>query len=139
MPKTLFAASLQKTQKLLEEVEGELSLGRNRQKSYSLLRAVLHTLRDRLPISEAVEMGTQLPMIVRGFYYEGWRPSQTPKKMNRQEFLYEIQRQLSFVPEMPMDEMVYTVLAILERYVSPGEMKDIGSVLPKNFKDLLPE
>jgi len=35
------------------------------------LSAVLHALRDRLTVSEAAQLGAQLPMLVRGFYYEG--------------------------------------------------------------------
>src|SRR5213083_3624148 len=55
--------------------------------AWKSLRAVLQTLRDRLPADLAVHFGAQLPMLVRGLYYEGWEPSKMPIKMSRQEFL----------------------------------------------------
>ena len=58
--------------------------------AYKALRAVLQTLRDRLPMQEAVHFGAQLPMLLRGLYYEGWKPAQTPIKMSREEFLQAV-------------------------------------------------
>ena len=40
-------------------------------RGYRVLRSVLHALRDRLPHDEAGQLGAQMPMLVRGFYYEG--------------------------------------------------------------------
>jgi uncharacterized protein (DUF2267 family) len=34
--------------------------------AYSVLRSVLHQLRDRLTLEEGVDLGAQLPLIVRG-------------------------------------------------------------------------
>ena len=45
----------------------------DRQRSYAVLRGVLHAIRDRLPPQEAVDLSAQFPMLVRGFYFEGWR------------------------------------------------------------------
>ena len=51
------------------------------------LRAVLHALRDRLPVAEAAHLGAQLPMLVRGFYYDCWKPAGAPVRINTtQEF-----------------------------------------------------
>jgi uncharacterized protein (DUF2267 family) len=55
--------------------------------AYKVLRAVLQTLRDRLPLDEAVHFGAQLPMPLRGFYYEDWKPSQAPVKMSARAVL----------------------------------------------------
>lgn len=41
--------------------------------AYRALRRVLLTLRDRLPMQEAVHLGAQLSMVLRGLYYEGWK------------------------------------------------------------------
>ena len=37
------------------------------------MRSTLQALQDRLPPDEAVHLGAQLPNIVRGAYYEGWK------------------------------------------------------------------
>ncbi len=54
-------------------------LGLDHQRAYHALRAGLHTLRDRLPIAEAAALGAQLPHLVRGVYYDGWRPADVPE------------------------------------------------------------
>ena len=40
----------------------------NPQQAHSVRRAVLHTLRDRLTVGGAADLGAQLPMLIRGFY-----------------------------------------------------------------------
>ncbi len=45
----------------------------DRHLAYLALRATLHALRDRLGPENAVHLAAQLPMLVRGLYYEGWR------------------------------------------------------------------
>jgi uncharacterized protein (DUF2267 family) len=59
----------------------------DRHHAYVALRAVLHALRDRLPPEVAVHLGAQLPILVRGIYYEGWHMAGKPvKDRSVQEF-----------------------------------------------------
>jgi uncharacterized protein (DUF2267 family) len=68
----VFDQTLQKTNIWLKEIMDDL--GPDRQRAYHALRAVLHTLRDRLTVEEAAHLSAQLPLLVRGIYFEGWHP-----------------------------------------------------------------
>ena len=68
-----FDSTLQTTNLWITEILQRLHW-RDRHAAYHALRSVLHVLRDRLTIEKVVALGAQLPMLIRGFYYEGWHP-----------------------------------------------------------------
>jgi uncharacterized protein (DUF2267 family) len=67
----IFDTTVQKTHIWLNEIMDELGWEDNWHRAYLALRTVLHELRDHLTTEEATDLGAQLPMLVRGFYYEG--------------------------------------------------------------------
>ena len=67
---TAFDSTLQTTNVWLHEIMDRMCW-QDKHRAYHGLRAVLHALRDRLPVDQAAALGAQLPMLVRGFYYEG--------------------------------------------------------------------
>lgn len=140
MPSTGFAefdTTIQKTNEILKEIEDRLGWTERRNQSYSALRAVLHTLRDLLLPSEAVQLGEQLPTLLRGVYYEGWEPSETPRKANRSDFLSEIRRKFPFSTEENIEYVVGIVLTALKKHISLGEAEDIKSELPKDIRQMV--
>jgi uncharacterized protein (DUF2267 family) len=135
----VFDATLQKTNEWLDDITDELAL-ENRHAAYASLRATLHALRDRLVLEEAVHLGAQLPMLVRGFYYEGWRAVPEPVKMHREEFLLRVEEELTAKSTVNLDSeaVVRAVFQILSRRVSRGEIDQIEQSLPKDLRDLWP-
>src|SRR5437773_2063423 len=107
--------------------------------AYKALRAVLLTLRDCLPIQEAVHFGAQLPMLIRGLYYDGWKPSETPIKMSREQFLEAIKEKIVTDRFMDPVRMTHDVVVLLQDHMSPGEMSNVKQILPKELRTLLPD
>ena len=70
----VFDSTIQKTNSWLNDVEKDGGLP-NRHAAYQVLRATLHALRDRLIVDEVAEFAAQLPMLIRGLYYESWDPA----------------------------------------------------------------
>jgi uncharacterized protein (DUF2267 family) len=104
-----------------------------------VLRAVLHQLRDRLTPEEAVDLAAQLPLIVRGVYFEGWRPRQTPEKVRtKEEFLSEVAMKLRPHP-IAAEPAVRDVFALLAHHCDPGEIADVIAQFPAELKDLWPQ
>jgi uncharacterized protein (DUF2267 family) len=134
-----FNETVEKTNLVLKEIEQDYGWPKERrQQSYDALRAVLHALRDRLTVDEASDLGAQLPMLIRGIYYEGWDPSRAPVKMTRQEFLDRVRREYPFEVEGGMELLVQRVVHALRRYITQGEWDDIRSSMPKDLASILP-
>jgi uncharacterized protein (DUF2267 family) len=92
----IIESSTQKTDEWIGSIAAAAHL--EKRDAYKALRAVLQTMRDRLPLNDAVHFAAQLPMFLRGLFYEGWEPSQVPIKMPREEFLAAIQEKNRFRP-----------------------------------------
>lgn len=132
-----FGKTKQKADEWLNELAADLFL-EDRAKALTALRGGLHALRDRLTPDEAVQLGAQLPMLIRGLYYEGWTPRDTPIKVRTKDgFLELVQR--PFHPSDPTldpESVARAVLDLLSRHVSAGEIEDVKRILPKPIEAL---
>jgi uncharacterized protein (DUF2267 family) len=137
LPATLSHA-VQQTQVWLKELRDNGDLA-DEAAAYSVLRAVLHQLRDRLTPDEAVNFAAQLPLIVRGVYFEGWQPRRTPEKVrSKADFLDGVAIKLRPHP-IVAEPAVRDVFALLAYHCDEGEIADIIAQLPGELKALWPE
>ena len=105
------------------------------------LRSVLHALRDRLPPDEAVELAAQLPLLIKGLYFDGWDPSATPVKARSREEFYAMVRGpfQGGLLEADVERVTRAVFRVLAGHVSAGEVSDVRDVLPADLASLWPD
>ena len=86
----VFDKTLQTTHVWLNEITDVI--GPDKQVAWHVLGAVLRTLRDRVPLQVAVHLGAELPLFVRGLYYDQWHaPGRMDEKPGSlEEFLAPI-------------------------------------------------
>jgi Uncharacterized conserved protein len=106
--------------------------------AYRALRAVLHTLRDRLTVDVAAKLAAQLPTLIRGIYYEDWDPSRTPSAVHDVDtFLEHVAREGRMAGETEASIAVAAVTRVLRAHVTPGEIDGVLAVLPDKFRALI--
>ncbi len=133
--------SVQKTNVWLRDVNAELSWF-TFQRGYLALRAVLHALRDRLSTPEIAQFGAQLPIFIRGIYYEGWNPAHTPVKSRGKDlFLRQVRSQFAHTrnPDIDAEEITRAIFRVLAKHISGGELEQVKHLLPHELRDLWPK
>ena len=109
----------------------------DRHLAYLALRATLHALRDRLGAETAVHLAAQLPMLVRGLYYEGWRlaASQT-KERTRADFLEHVRNELPRGAAIDPNVAVRAVFCVMWQKLDLGEVGKVIDHLPPELREL---
>jgi len=129
--------TVQKTYEWISAVAELSHLERN--DAYKALRAVLHTLRDRLPVDVSAHLSAQLPMLIRGLYYESWEPMRLPKKMNHDEFLQAVSEKIVSNHFIDPVRITQDVFAAMGRFIAAGEIQKVRLSLPHDLQQLWPE
>jgi len=105
-----------------------------------LLRATLTGLRDHLGIEEVADFAAQLPLLIRGMFYEGWQPASTPlKDRSQQAFVDRIEKQIASSIDYRGIEDISTVFKLLNARISAGEVCDMRGNLPSGIRGLWPK
>ena len=136
----VFDKTLQTTHIWLDELMQDEAVGRDRQVAWYVLGVVLRAVRDRIPLELAVHLGSQLPLLVRGIYYDQWhapgRIAEKPRSLDA--FLAPIGERLNQI--RPMDPRVATgaVFTVLARHVDPEQAEKVRHALPGEVQALWP-
>jgi uncharacterized protein (DUF2267 family) len=136
----VFDDTILRTNSWLKDLMQELNWN-DRRKTYVVFRCVLHALRDHLSVADAVHVGEQLPMLIRGVYFEHWDPSGKPLLLrSRDEFFSGLAGALAREGENAESAEMVTraVFRLLDRKATDGEMDDLQAILPSAVTDLWP-
>jgi uncharacterized protein (DUF2267 family) len=112
----------------------------DRHHAYSTLRAVIHALRDRIGPENAAHLGAQLPMLLRGLFYEGWDPTGKPtKERHENAFLAHIARELPRATNREIKAGACAVLDVLSKHIDRGAAVKLAAILPQDLRKFWPE
>jgi uncharacterized protein (DUF2267 family) len=135
----VFDTTIQETNHWLNALLQKIG-GNDRHRAYLILRATLHALRDRLGTHAAAHFAAQLPMLLRGMFYEGWRPSESPSKERHvEEFLGAVCVYLPPGMVVNAEQSVRAVFEVIWDMIDAGEVVKIIKSLPRDLRELWPQ
>ncbi len=122
-----------------------MGLGPDYDKAGRILSAILHALRDVIPVNESLQLIAQFPMFLKAVYVNGWTLRRKPQKIKHMEEFIELVRHHNGITASQdlgeSDDLVERYLELtfiyLRKYISLGEMEDIRDTLPKDLKHMI--
>jgi uncharacterized protein (DUF2267 family) len=133
----VFDKTLQTTHIWLDEIIEDLHTDRHT--AWHVLGAVLRALRDRLQLGLNAHLSAELPLLVRGLYFDQWRPSdENLKQRSLAGFLGKVSDGLVDTKPIGSIEASRAVFAVLARHIEPGQIAKVRQALPVDVRDLWP-
>jgi len=128
----VFDKTLQTTNSWLDEISQ--TLGPDRKLAWKVLSIVLHKLRDRIPVDLSAHLGAELPLLVRGTYYDQFEPSKQPSDWDLDRFADEVEKGLSGVRPVNPRKAIRAVFSVLSRHVPRGQIAKVQHALPEDLR-----
>jgi len=133
----VFDKTLQTTHIWLDEIMAEI--GPDRQVAWHMLSAVLRTLRDRVPLDLAAHLGAQMPLLVRGVYYDQWHPARQPERVrDLDEFLERVADKVGGIRPVNIRDATRAVLRVLSCHLDRGQVVKVVDAMPQPVRDFWP-
>ena len=131
--------TIQQTNLWLDDIATHLGAS-DRQTAYHASRAVLLSVRDRIGIDNAAHLAAQLPLMIRGIFYENFHPAGTPTQEDTQDaFLKKISSLVSPSIDLDPHKAAKSVLRVLYERIDPNEVAKVASLFPMPLRSLWPE
>ncbi|MBS0222392.1 MAG: DUF2267 domain-containing protein [Proteobacteria bacterium] len=135
----VFDTTLQETDQWLKLMMGELGTN-DRHAAFGALRGALHVIRDRIGTNNAVHLGAQMPMLLRGAYYEGWHPADTPThERHLADFIDHVAAEMPRDSRIEAAEAVRTCFSVMTQCLDDGEIMKLRRLLPHEVLNLWPD
>lgn len=105
-----------------------------------ILRAVLHTLRDRLPPEDSQHLSAHLPVLVRTIYVDGWSPAKTARPADSEEFYERMRERLAGAcADIEDRNLSRYVFCLLNHYIPPHQAERVRRHLPQDLQAQWPD
>jgi uncharacterized protein (DUF2267 family) len=115
-------------------------LGPDRHVAWHALGGVLRTVRNRVPLGLASHLGAQLPLMVRGAYYDHWRPGEAPERWrSRHEFLEILSQDFRELRPVDPKDAATAVFRVLQHHIDPGQAEKVRDALPQEVREMWPD
>jgi len=134
----IFDRTLQETNGWLKSVMGQLGTD-NRHVAYVVLKATLHALRDHVGARDAQRLGEQLPMLMRGFYYENWRFDANDRAVaDKHDFLERVRAEIPAGTRVAPTHAAKAVFEVMWEKIAPDEVARLIARCSPSLQDLWP-
>lgn len=131
--------SMELTQHWITELDDMIGW-EDKDRSFRVLRATLHELRDILSVEEAAQLSAQMPLIIKGLFFEEWNPGKAAKTDRHSEaFVARVKDGIANQNIGKPEKLVTAVFTLLNCKISAGEIKDVRSNLREHLQHLWPE
>lgn len=112
---------------------------KNSNEAFVVLKASLKALRDRVEPHEAIHLGSQLPALLRGFYFEGWsNHAHQSRSRNPAQFLEEVRTYLNGYDDIDLMKAVPATMKVILDMIDQGEAVQVLHNIPKEIRELCP-
>ncbi|KTD22861.1 Uncharacterized conserved protein (DUF2267) [Legionella lansingensis] len=133
---TQIESSLNLTYNWLNEFK-EYGHLRDESQSYSVLRIVLHELRDHLPVDVSAHLAAQLPLVLKGLYFDGWDPSREIRRVDSfEDFIKPIRKDMTNL-DVNLKESVRNCIQFIISKIEKDLADKVMGSLPERLKDAL--
>lgn len=140
-----FDKYVQEANTYIKELANELGHPEEQTQTIRLLRAVLHTIRDRIQVGESLDLMSPLPMILKGLYVEQWKYHEKPplNYKDMEGFKEEVKKEQEKIGEQsfdwpePTEELIKKVLGSLRKhYITDGQAIHVMEQMPKEVQEI---
>jgi len=132
----VFDRTLHETNLWLKELMARLGTN-DRARAYGILKATLHALRDRIGPENATHFAAQLPILLRGVYYEGWRLADSPTKERHLEAFFDhIRQEIVMDSDADAEMAARAVFEVMWERLDQGEIAKVIRMLPAELREL---
>lgn len=130
-----------KGNEMLKQLAEGLGIPDDKDRALNVLKAVLHGIRNRITPEQSAHFISQLPMMIKAVYVDGWQIGKHQNRINTfDQFVEEVYQLGGGFESYTFDEIgdaetgIQVVFSVLKHYISEGEFNGILATMPAELR-----